>query len=682
MKEPTLYQKTKKIGVFSFYVISCLLIFILLSVSNVFGFFSFAEYKTYDARMVYTVSNRNSDDSIVVILVDQYSLDWAKENLDWGWPWPRSSYGKIVDFLSSGNVATIAFDMLFIEPSVFGQADDEAFAESCRKSGKVIQVVYQNEGKVLYPIPVISESAAVLGDITGIQDEDGVHRRARLFSEMDDKIYPSLSTACLLDRSSDFSLSKFMKQKSLLLRYKQNTTNFDKYSVYSAADILQGNEVIDASEFEDSHVFIGLYAPGLFDICTTPVSSVYPGMGIHVTALDNILSNDFIKKTPPVFDYLAAFLLSLIGTEIIILFDKCGNKRHTAVKLSLLFCGVLISYVFLVFLLFYAGWWLELVFPILCLVVSFLSAVLIAYNTEGKQRRYLKSAFRQYLSPVIIEELILHPENLKLGGERRNISIFFSDLEGFTSISEGMEPEKLTELLNEFLSAMTDIILEYGGTIDKYEGDAIIAFWNAPTDQPNHSCEALGAAVACQQKLAKMRPYLMKKYGTPLYMRIGVNTGNAIVGNMGSGNHFNYTMLGDAVNLASRLEGLNKQFGTYTMCSSFTLQEAEKLVCPLCFRELALVQVVGKSEPVRVYEPMTSEEYGKRKGSLTVFSEALSLFYKGDFEKAEKLFISITPEKLGNEKGDLVAERYAQRCQYLQIHTVNEWNGIWTAESK
>ncbi len=216
------------------------------------------------------------------------------------------------------------------------------------------------------------------------------------------------------------------------------------------------------------------------------------------------------------------------------------------------------------------GFWLPLMVQEAAVILAVAMGLLVNYATEGRQKKFIKNAFKQYLSPAVIEQLIQHPERLQLGGERKVLSIFFSDLQGFTSISEGLAPEDLTVLLNEYLSAMTDIIQAEGGTVDKYEGDAIIAFWNAPLDIPDHAQRVVRAALECQRTLAEMRPAIRSRIGKDLLMRIGINTGPAVVGNLGSHTRFDYTMLGDAVNLAARLEGANKEFGTYTMISQAT----------------------------------------------------------------------------------------------------------------
>jgi adenylate cyclase len=332
--------------------------------------------------------------------------------------------------------------------------------------------------------------------------------------------------------------------------------------------------------------------------------------------------------------------------------------------------------VLLGFLFFSGNTWFPVMIGETGLILTLAGGGLLNYATEGRQKRYIKNAFSQYLSPAVIEQLIANPERLKLGGERRTLSIFFSDLQGFTSISEGLSPEELTSLLNNYLSAMTDIIQEEEGTIDKYEGDAIIAFWNAPLDLDDHAVRCVRAALRCQQELARLRPVFRKQVGKELHMRIGINTGPAVVGNMGSHSRFDYTMFGDTVNLAARLEGVNKQFGTFTMISEntrVTIEESDGQ--QFGYRELARVAVVGRSEPVTVYEPMLTEEYRQKKQQVEAFHQALSMFYEGAFEEARQAF-----EKLAGQ--DPAAEAYAGKCGELQENPSESWKGVWVMTSK
>jgi len=290
---------------------------------------------------------------------------------------------------------------------------------------------------------------------------------------------------------------------------------------------------------------------------------------------------------------------------------------------------------------------------------------------EGRQKRFIKGAFKQYLSPIVIEKLMADPDRLTLGGEEKVLSIFFSDIQGFTSISEKLSPTELTGLLNGYLTAMTDIILETGGTIDKYEGDAIIAFWNAPLELADHAERAVRAALQCQAKLAAMRADLKARYGSEIFVRIGINTGPVVVGNMGSNQRFDYTFLGDAGNLAARLEGINKQFGTFLMISQNTRQAIGNTF-PV--RELSRVRVVGKSEPITIYEPMLPETEAARREPLAAFQSALATYYAGGFTQAQAQFAAIS--------GDPVAAIYAKRCTTLSAAPPPDWDGIWTIGEK
>jgi adenylate cyclase len=306
-------------------------------------------------------------------------------------------------------------------------------------------------------------------------------------------------------------------------------------------------------------------------------------------------------------------------------------------------------------------------------VLSLVGSSLASYATEGQQKRYIKNAFRQYLSPTVIEELIAHPERLTLGGEKRELTIFFSDVQGFTGISEALTPEDLTALLNEYLSAMTDIIQEEGGTIDKFEGDAIIAFWNAPLSQADHAVRGVRAALRCQAKLTEMRPSIRARIGKDMLMRVGMNTGHAVVGNMGSKTRFDYTMLGDQVNLAARLEGINKQFGTYSMISGAVV---EKIGGAFPARELSRVAVVGRKEPVTVFEPMLAEEFAARGKVLETFAAGLREYYAGHFAEADRIFSTAA-------SADPPSAAYARKCKGLAAAPPGEgWNGVWVMTEK
>lgn len=656
-------------------------VFVLIAALFLSGVFETAERLLYDRRMFLTAPQQRPSEDIAVILIDQDSIDWGAGEFGWAWPWERRIYGDIVRFFQLGGAASVTFDMLYTETSVYGKADDQAFADACSEYGRVVLPVYFGETPQL-PVEPIRSAVAAVGSINARQDSDGVVRRAVSYDIRDKQIYPSLVTALLETAGDDVSSLYAEPESGRLLRFQRD---IGRYVPYSAAQILQsyyallaGEEpLLEPEQFAGMYVLFGVYAPGLFDICTTPVSAVYPGVGVHVTQLDNVLQNAFLTQLPPVFELLLIFLGALLGCM-----PLCVAQMISLKKTGIIICAAVVLFIAAVFgavsvYVFAQGIVLPVVTPLTALFAGFVCAAVVGYITEGRQRQYIKNAFRQYLSPAVIEQLIEHPEQLRLGGEKRHISIYFSDVQGFTSISERLEPDKLTALLNDYLSEMTDIILASGGTVDKYEGDAVIAFWSAPLEMPDHAARALEAAVACQERLAELRPRLESSAGGPFYMRIGLNTGDAVVGNMGSSKRFDYTMLGDSVNLAARLEGLNKQFGTYTMCSAASKNEAQQTGTKLCFRELARAAVVGKKEAVTVYEPMTGEMYEKKRNIIEVFEKALHLYYEGRISEALNLF-----EQIQNQ--DPPAQRYALKCQSLGCAIINDnsWQGIWVADSK
>jgi adenylate cyclase len=678
------------------------------------------EAKTWDWRASALAEPGYATDEIRIILLDQNSLDWAKEENGLTWPWPREIYGAVINFCQRSGAKALAVDVLFTEPSTYGVEDDQVFGRAVSAFGRLTGAVFlgKNSGsetswpedvrepninieglaqwlgktashdivfpRATLPIPELAQNANILSNVHLDPDPDGIYRRVKPFGIFDGHVMPSLGLGNFLAASpktpiriesgklhvGDYAVP-IDDQGNIILKFRGPSGT---YKAYSAAAVLQSEirilsgkkpTIQDEGAFKNKYVFFGFSAPGLYDLRSAPVDGIYPGVEIQATMLDNFLSHDFMRRAPRGMVVLLVVLSALTCAGLVSFFSSVAG--------SIVVSGVFIGAPILMAMGAYVkGFWLPLVVMETGVVFSIATAIVVNYATEGKQKRFIKNAFKQYLSPAVIEQLIQHPERLKLGGERRVLSIFFSDLQGFTSISERLGPEELTALLNDYLAAMTDIIQEEGGTVDKYEGDAIIAFWNAPLEVPEHAIGAVRTALRCQAVLADMRPVFRERIGKDLYMRIGINTGAAVVGNLGSHNRFDYTMLGDAVNLAARLEGANKQFGTYTMISESTREMLDDAVA---VRELARVAVVGRKKPVTVYEPMFHEEYEDRKDRLVVFAGGLNLFYQGDFEHALAQF-SLIQEK------DPAAAAYAKKCLTLMAAPPQEWAGVWLMTSK
>jgi adenylate cyclase len=693
---------------------------------GVLGLLDAFEGRTWDLRVQLLARPGKATSEVVLILLDQGSLDWGREVNGLSWPWPRETCGIMADFCRRGGARALALDMLFLEPSGYGVYDDQSFAAALAGNGSVVGTVFMGrkqggteswpEGvpepglsvtgleawlassgsrarealtltKATFPIPELSGSARLLANTYLTADRaDGVYRRGQLFNLFDGRVVPSLALGTYLAGNPgghDLRIERgrivvdgravpIDRLGRAVLNFRGPTLTHRSYSaaavLQSELQILAGEQpALDPQLLQGRYVLFGSNAPGVLDLRPAPVDKSYPGVEINATMLDNLLSGDFLRPLP--WAAAAAIVLLLAGGAGLMGSLASGAGRSALAYVLFLPLAPALS------LGAYAlGYWLPLVSTELAVAVTLAGSSVVNYATEGRQKRYIKSAFRQYLSPEVIEELIAHPERLKLGGERRELSIFFSDLQGFTSISELLSPEDLTSLLNDYLSAMTDIIHEEGGTIDKYEGDAIIAFWNAPLAQEDHALRAVRAALRCQSQLSELRPAFRQRVGRELFMRVGLNSGPAVVGNMGSRTRFDYTMLGDAVNLAARLEGINKQFGTYTMVSSAVLRLLAEGAFPA--RELARVAVVGRKEPVTVYEPMWPEEHAARRSLLSAFAEALQAFYAGRFLEAERLFGGIAPQ-------DPPAAAYQRKCrELLAVAPEGPWDGVWVMTSK
>ncbi len=626
---------------------------------------------------------------VVLVLLDQGSLDWGEQENGLTWPWPREVYVPLVDFCTRSGVRSVAFDVLFTEPSGFGVWDDQALGEALARNGRFVGARFLahgnsgGDGQQGMPIDEVVAGARVVANVSDQPDEDGVFRHARLWRRApeDDRRVPSLGTAAWLvgrdalptadgDWSTLLAGLPVSPDGLALLRYRGTGA----YPTYSAASIIQselrllegGQPTVQPGALRDRHVLFGFSAPGLLDLRSTPVSKVSPGVFVHATALDNLLGGDFLRHAgwPAV---VAGNLLLAVGLALLTVL--AGNRLGVAVAATGLAAAALAVPLAAGFAAYPAGWW----WPVLPGAVAGMSAVFGGlvrnYAVEGHQKRFIKQAFKHYLSPAVIERILDNPAALKLGGERRELTIMFSDLAGFTSLSEGLSPEDLTALLNDYLTDMTDIILDEGGTLDKYEGDAIIAFWNAPLDQPDHARRACRAAVRCQRQLAARRDEFRERCGRDLHQRMGLHTGAVVVGNMGSRQRFDYTVLGDAANLASRLEGANKMFASSTMISQFTLDAAPDFRC----RRLGPLQVVGRAEPVVVHE-LVGLPGEAVSDADAAFAAALTTWEDGDAPGAAGAFAQL--------QDDPVARQMETLCSREDTWVLVDGRRVWKPAGK
>ncbi len=681
--------------------------FALSLVLHFLGVLKPLEWKAWDLRLHLWADPNRADPRIVIFLIDQYSLDVYEKEQGLSWPWPRQLYSAVIDYLRKGGARAVFFDLDFSASSRSGREDDEDFARAMARAGNVFLPValslmeesyeeiptgrlerfslpvFSFEDKSLplavsasLPVSPLLEACRGAGNVVFPPDSDGVFRRLPLAFSFKGLAIPSapLALAHFLEGDKKEILDKLPldREGRMILRFHGRTGTYKTYNIAaiinSWAQIEEGLEPqISPLEFAGKVVLVGGSAPGLLDLRPTPLSPVSPGVEIQAVGLDNILHHDAIRSQPVPLLIAFLFLLSFLTAIAITLIARVGFQ------VIFLFFALALPFG-AAWLAFCSGIWLELLASESAVVLSFLAASLLNYAFEGRQRRFIKSVFSHYLSPAVIDRIVANPSLLRLGGERREVTSFFSDIAGFTSISEVLSPEALVRFLNEYLSEMTEIILASGGTLDKYEGDAIIAFWNAPLDQPDHALRACRAALRCQARLAELRPRFIETIGRPVMMRIGLNSGPAVVGNMGSARRFDYTAMGDTINLASRLEGACKLYQVSILAGEETyclVQEA------IVAREVDIIRVLGREKPVRVYEVIGEQGCvaAASMDRIRLFEEARGFYQRRQWDKAMA--------RLERLEGDPLARLYIERCRHLQQNPPpEEWDGVYALTHK
>ncbi len=675
------------------------------------------EAPTWGGRARFFAAREALCPEIKLIVLDQRSLDWAQEENGWGWPWPREVYGAISAFCTRGGARALALDMLFTEPTVYGVSDDDAMGQALKAGPPAILALMPGgsadawpeplprpdvatnlttipePNHLLFPVPEVAAGAAAFGHVVGVPDADGVFRRLAPFCRFDGVEIPALGLATWLTAHGEGVPPSKRGQDALAtiaaddaqLRVGDKVVPLDAKGnvvlrlrnrdvmaqAVSAASVIQSELRLQADEvptvspelFKDSYVFLGCSAPGLLDLRPTPVDPKCPGVILHATFVDNLITDSFIA-----YAAVPLVILVVLATGIAAAISlSFGGRWWQAGPLSAVWLGVPILAGFATYA---KGQWWPVAAHETATALSLVGALAMNYWAEGRQKAFIKQAFRHYLSVEVIEKILRDPEHLQLGGEKRELTIMFTDLAGFSTFSERLGPVELTALLNDYLSEMTDIIMDEGGTLDKYEGDAIIAFWNAPLEQCDHAVRACRAALRCQRRLTELRETFEKRTGAALHMRVGLNTGDVVVGNMGSRKRFNYTILGDAANLASRLEGANKAFGTEIMVAEGTWRLASSAFCG---RPLADLRVVGRKTAVAVYE-LTGFATDAAPTGWDDFAEGLKRFREGNFAAAREMF-----EQLPD---DPAAQDYARRCAHLCAHPPEAWDGVWNLTEK
>ncbi len=691
------------------------------------------EWQSYDWRMAQTRASAVADERIAIIMIDDASLK-ALDPIIGRWPWPRAVYAELLDFLALGQPRAVLFDITFTERQGHTSSDrasDSALAEASRDYPFVYhaaRLVRDDESSTQTPTPLPDEFAARfsvnqrllkssqvlpgfkaasntayylpfaelwqnspgIGIVDVNADSDGIYRRARLLHRYQDWHFPALSITALLDHRQTKHISLQEEGMSIdgqiipLDSDEQYRVNFYRhFNTYSFSGVLAALQqirqgelddlLISPYEFEDKLVFIGASAAGLQDLKTTPVDGRLPGVLLHASIASNLLQQDFLRPMAKPVHYGLLTMLVLITILTIFTFPHVAAQTLVPIILA-----ALTGYGALK--LFEHNIVLELTPLLLAIGLSWFGSVSGLLLTEGREKRRFKRMMSQYLSPAVLNTVVAHHRDFAQAevGTQEEVSILFSDIRGFTNLSEQLSPQQIVEILNYYFSRMTEVIFERQGTIDKFIGDAIMAFWGAPLKTDHHAAQAVRAGLEMQQRLTEVNHWLQAGGHPPVSMGIGIHTGQVVLGNIGSEYKLDYTIIGDSVNLASRIEGLTKRYQSGLIITEATLA---KLPPELPCRVLDLVRVKGKQRPIRIYQPLAwlpsqSHEQAERLLTIALRAEqAFEAYLQRDWPRAIECLRAL-PD-------DPARQLLIRRCQQYQRQPPGkDWDGVFVLNSK
>jgi len=554
-----------------------------------------------------------------------------------------------------------------------------------------------DERAVVPPVSVLAAAAARLGNVMQANDQDGIFRHHQPLVRHGGRLVPSLPFAAWLAVHPEVQ-PRFEGHELVLgerrvrldahgrmpLRFHSGRyPHVSAYALLRAQAQKEAGETpeLDPALFKDKVVFVSASALSLRDVRPTPVDRSHLGAEINALAFDNLATGRSVRRASPLADALHAVALALM-VALAVVAVWAGIKSAwlaLAGAAAVVVAGISGSAAFSTWLLDAHGVWLGLAVPAGGALAATLLSMLALTGLERHDRRFVQDALGRYTSPVLVRQLMANPEYLSLEwGEVREISVYFSDIAGFTNFSEQLKPERLVALLNDYLTNMTDIVLAHGGVVDKYIGDALMAFWGAPLPEPEHARQAVLAALAMRRRCELLRPKWKAEFGPDVIARAGINSGTAVSGNMGSRHKFNYTVMGDMVNLASRLEGANKPYGTTLMISEDCYLKTGGAVD---VRELDFLAVKGKLKPVRVYEVLAPKGQTEPQvaEAVRLFETGLARYREQQFQEAMKLF----EQALAVRPDDGPSATFHERCRlFADAPPGAGWDGVWRMKEK
>ncbi len=665
-----------------------------------------------------------SDSPIVILAID----DQSDESTPNRWPWPRSYFAHVIENLNDAGAKAIGVDVIFDQADINGPESDAQLVEVLNKydnvvlSGKITRIRGRADQIIqVPPYEKFTETGSLWGLVSSEVDEDGIYRRYLVGQTVMDTSFSSFATEIIKiykDYDPNTELQNFQNNfimeeynipkfdvNSMLINYSgpartfpyfpfDNVLDDEDFDLLDEFDLDAFDDPGDAEfdippgllfsdELKDKIILIGSTMQELHDDFPTPfleikdetgklTKALMPGVETHANALQTILDQNFLIEVNFWQNLLVLLIIAFILYIITYYFHTLWGVLSSVV-LAMLYFGIGIysfsNYNFII----------EITTPILLIVFSFGGHTIYQYVLSQKERKMIQGAFAHYVPEKVVAQILEDPDKLTLGGEQCEVSILFSDVAGFTSISEKLSPAQLVNLLNTYLTEMTDIVLDNQGIIDKYEGDAIMAEFGVPVHYDNHPYMACKTALEMQRQLKQMRKHWKKENKPPLTARVGINTGEVIVGNMGSLNVFDYTVMGDHVNLGSRLEGANKFYGTDIMISEFTYEFVKD---DFYTRPLDLIRVKGKKKPIKVYELIAFKEDKLDDNYLQMlkfYNQGIKSYQTREWDAAIDSFehcLKLVPN-------DMPSEEYRKRCiDYKFNQPPDDWDGVTDMLSK
>jgi adenylate cyclase len=664
-------------------------------------------------------------DHVVIVDIDEKSLKTYGQ-----WPWERDLVAKMIDQMNHYyEVGIIGLDIVFAEEDKTSlhylnkkydlkinnpPNNDEILAQTLANAPVVAgysflmnettdnvdapslpnvffiernrdqkEYLFESKG-ILLNTPLLQYYAPSSGFFNVLPDQSGIIRSVPLIMHYQGEILTSLSLEMIRlikgvqkvelnyteDGLNEITLGDLTIPTDRHGRIYVNYRGAQKSFPYiSAQDVIEGKA--DKKALEGKIVLVGTSAAGLLDLRATPYDEAFPGVEVHANIIDNIIQQDFLHR-PIDAEGRELFLIIIIFSILGMLY---AFVPATVLLLIFLLLGTTLFLLF-EYLLFEQGQIINLLHPYLALILVTIGATIVNYFVEARHRTLLNDKFSKKVSAAVVEDILRNPDPTMLLGREKEVSIFFSDVRNFTSISEQLgSAERLIKMLNIYMTPMVDAIVEEKGTVDKFIGDAIMAYWNAPNDVKNHADAAVTASLHQLERLPEVNKKIEKEFGITIDFGMGINTGIATVGEMGSSGRSDYTVIGDSVNLASRLEGLCKPYGVRLIISEFTKVQLQNVYF---IRELDLVRVKGKEEPVAIYEVMgfdDDERVDQKK--LETYNRALALYKEAKFDQAKLLF-----DDLNSVQEHKLYAMYSERCQHYIQNPPEDFDGVYTFTTK